>query len=462
MTPRTPRPWKSAVVAALALTIAGCTSTPPPERGDDAPAGGTAHVEMENVRFAPATLRVAPGTTVTWTNHDATGHTVTPVDKARWGSPGSGDEASRWLQQGDTWSFAFREPGTYEYYCKPHAAKGSDGAWRGMVGVVVVEAAGSRGASPAPSAPVPDATVVPNPVAPARALPSPDGVVRIPLEAREVPAQLADGVGYEFWTFGGTVPGPMLRIREGDLVELTLVNAPTSQHPHSIDLHAVTGPGGGAKATQTPPGESTSFRFRALNPGLYVYHCATPHIPSHVANGMYGLILVEPTQGLPPVDNEFYVMQGEFYTEGKLGDKGMQAFSLANLLDEEPTYFAFNGRVGALTGAGALKTRVNDTVRIYFGVGGFVPSSFHVIGEIFNKVYPEGGFPPVQHVQTTLVPAGGATMVEFRVDVPGDYVLVDHWLTHALDRGAVGILAVEGPANPDVFLGTPSGGSGGH
>ena len=137
-----------------------------------------------------------------------------------------------------------------------------------------------------------------------------------------------DGVAYTYWTFGGTVPGPMLRVRQGDTVELTLKNAPDSKLSHSIDLHAVTGPGGGAKVTQIAPGESATFTFKALNPGVYVYHCATPLVPQHIANGMYGLIVVEPPEGLPPVDHEFYVMQGDFYLEGDRAEQGLHDFSL--------------------------------------------------------------------------------------------------------------------------------------
>jgi len=229
---------------------------------------------------------------------------------------------------------------------------------------------------------------------------------------------------------------------------------------HSIELQKATGGLGGGEHTRVAPGETKIITFKALNPGLYVYHCATPHVPTHVANGMYGLILVEPQGGLPAVDREYFVVQGEIYTEGDLGAAGMQAFSLDKMLDEEPEYFLFNGAVGALTGNGTLHANVGDTVRLYVGVGGFVPSSFHVIGEIFDQVYAEGGSPPLANVQTTLIPAGGATIVEFRVDVPGNYILVDHTLTRAIDRGAAGILHVEGEAAPDVYRGTPTSGSG--
>ena len=239
----------------------------------------------------------------------------------------------------------------------------------------------------------------------------------------------------------------------GDTVELHLKNNDGSTFPHSIDLHAVTGPGGGANATQVSPGQEKSFTFKAMNPGLYVYHCATPNVAHHITNGMYGLILVEPEGGLPPVDREFYVMQGELYTRGSYGQQGHQQTDLQKLLDEKPEYFVFNGSVGALTDTAPLQAQTGETVRIFFGVGGpnFI-SSFHVIGEIFDRVYDQASLTanPLTDVQTTLVPAGGATMVEFTVDVPGRYILVDHALSRA-NRGLTGYLEVEGPENPEIF-----------
>jgi|DewCreStandDraft_1066081.scaffolds.fasta_scaffold00011_113 nitrite reductase (NO-forming) len=275
--------------------------------------------------------------------------------------------------------------------------------------------------------------------------------VKYEIETKEVTALLDDGVAYTFWTFGGTVPGPMLRVREGDTVEIVLKNSAESKVTHSIDLHAVTGPGGGAKVMQVPPGGQASFRFKALNPGVYVYHCATPMVAHHIANGMYGLIVVEPAGGLPKVDREYYVMQGDFYLQGQRGQQGLHDFAMAKMLDERPDYVLFNGSVGGLTKESPLKARVGETVRIFFGVGGpNLTSSFHVIGEIFDRVYPEGATEALRNVQTTLVPAGGATIVEFKVEVPGTYVLVDHSLGR-LEKGAAAYLEVEGPENPEVF-----------
>ncbi|MBS0631404.1 MAG: nitrite reductase, copper-containing [Verrucomicrobia bacterium] len=303
--------------------------------------------------------------------------------------------------------------------------------------------------------PVEQAVLTPPPHVPPPITRSHAARVVVNLEVREVVGHLADGVEYTFWTFGGTVPGSFIRIREGDVVEFHLNNHPSSKLPHNIDLHGVTGPGGGAASTFTAPGHSSQFTFQALNPGLFVYHCATAPVPMHIGNGMYGMILVEPKDGLPKVDKEYYVMQGEFYTTGKYGEEGMQSFDMAKAIDERPPYIVFNGAVGSLVGDKALGAKVGETVRIYFGVGGpNMTSSFHVIGEIFDKVYPEAGLSLANHnLQTTLVPAGGACVVEFKVDVPGTFVLVDHSLTRAFNKGALGMLKVTGAANRVIYSG---------
>jgi nitrite reductase (NO-forming) len=291
--------------------------------------------------------------------------------------------------------------------------------------------------------------------------------VIVRLETTEVKGTLADGVEYVFWTFGGTVPGPFVRVRVGDVVQLRLKNGDQSMHPHSIDLHAVTGPGGGAATTQLGPGQEGAFEFKALNPGLYVYHCATPSVPAHIANGMYGLILVEPEKGLPRVDREYYVMQGEFYTKGKTLAGGLQALDPAKLTAERPEYVVFNGRMGALIGDGAIKAKVGETVRLFVGNGGpNLISSFHVIGEVFDAVYTEAavGSTPARNVQTTLVPSGGAAIVELKTDVPGRFLLVDHSIVRAMEKGALGALEVTGAEQPGIFkvLTAGSHGTGGH
>lgn len=314
--------------------------------------------------------------------------------------------------------------------------------------------------------------------------------VVVELETKEVVAELAPGITYEYWTYNGTVPGPFIRVKEGDAVEIRLrhihddhaaakqghsfaidpfpINAAyangTDSHgvnehekaghaKHSVDLHAVEGPGGGAVLTQTAAGETNAFQFKATRPGLYVYHCASPHIPTHVANGMYGMILVEPKAGLAKVDHEYYIMQGELYTTGKFGEKGHLKFDLEKLQAEHPEYFVFNGRVGALAGKGALQSKVGETIRIFFGVGPHIAANFHVIGGILDTLYPEGDIisPPHRNVQTTIVPPGGAMMTEFKLEVPGKYLLVDHSLSRAIDKGALGEIIVTGPEQPEIF-----------
>ncbi len=277
--------------------------------------------------------------------------------------------------------------------------------------------------------------------------------VRVDLETIELEAHLDANSTFRFWTFNGRVPGPFIRVRVGDTVECYFKNAEDSWMAHNVDFHGTTGPGGGAVLTTAMPGEEYAFRFKALNPGLYVYHCAVPPVAMHIANGMYGMILVEPEEGLPPVDREFYVMQGEIYTEEPFGTAGLLTESYDKLLNERPEYFVFNGHVGALTEHYPLKANVGETVRIFFGVGGpNFTSSFHVIGEIFDRVYPFASLtsPPLTDVQTITVPPGGAAVVEFKCEVPGRYVLVDHALSRA-ERGLAGYLIVEGEEQPDIF-----------
>ena len=278
--------------------------------------------------------------------------------------------------------------------------------------------------------------------------------VIVELEVVEKEMPISEGVSYTFWTFGGTVPGSFIRVRQGDTVEFHLKNHPSSKMPHNIDLHGVTGPGGGAASSFTAPGHESQFTFKALNEGIYIYHCATAPVGMHVANGMYGLILVEPPEGLSKVDHEYYVMQGDFYTTGKYREKGLQPFDMEKAIDERPTYVLFNGSEGAITGDKAITARTNETVRLFVGNGGpNLVSSFHVIGAIFDKVRYEGGTNVQKNVQTTLIPAGGAAAVEFRTKVPGSYVLVDHSIFRAFNKGALAILKVDGPEDKTIYSG---------
>lgn len=306
---------------------------------------------------------------------------------------------------------------------------------------------------PPQGAPVKAVLTAPPNVPPATGRTAPAKVV-VELDVIEKEMPISEGVTYTFWTFGGTVPGSFIRVRQGDTVEFHLRNMPDSKMPHNIDLHGVTGPGGGAASSFTAPGHHSRFTFKALNAGLYVYHCATAPVGMHVANGMYGLILVEPPEGLPKVDREYYVMQGDFYTRGKYREKGHQPFDMEKAIDEHPTYVLFNGMEGAMTGDRALTAKTGETVRLYVGNGGpNLVSSFHVIGEIFDKVWFEGGTRYQENVQTTLIPAGGSAIAEFRMEVPGTYVLVDHSIFRAFNKGALAMLRADGAERRDIYSG---------
>jgi nitrite reductase (NO-forming) len=357
--------------------------------------------------------------------------------------PEFGAKSDQISDKGASTTIVFRatKGGTFEYICTLPGHKAA-----GMVGRLIV------GDTKSVASTATEIAMDPNKVGTPIGKRAPKNL-EFSMSTTEVEGKLSDGSTYKYWTFDNRVPGPFLRVRKGDTVKFNLTNDPKSINIHSIDFHAVTGPGGGAAVTQVAPGQTKSFTFKALNPGLYVYHCATPMVAHHISNGMYGLILVEPEEGLPKVDKEFYVMQGELYTAQKHGTTGLQEFSLDKLLDENPEHITFNGSMDALTKTFKMEANVGETVRIFFGVGGpNLTSSFHVIGEIFDRVYDLASLetPPLRDVQTTLVPPGGATMVEFKVEYPGKYILVDHALSR-LEKGLVGFLHVNGKADDSVF-----------
>lgn len=382
-------------------------------------------------------LRVAEGTVVaiTITNNDGAMHDIAV--------PEFGAQSDQVVGVGAATTIVFRatRSGTFEYICTIPGHKLAGMTGNLIVGDVKEEVSTAIDIAKNPAevgTPVGDR-------APQH--------INYDLLTTEVEGRLTDGSTYRYWTFDNTVPGPLLRIRQGDTVTINLKNAEDSINIHSVDFHSVTGPGGGAAVTQVRPGETKSFTFKALHPGLYVYHCATPMIAHHISNGMYGMILVEPEGGLPAVDKEYYVMQGELYTAQKHGSRGLQEFSVDKLLDEKPEHLMFNGSMDALTRTFDMTANVGEEVRIFFGVGGpNMTSSFHLIGEVFDRVYNLASFtsPPLTDVQTTLVPPGGATMVEFKVDYPGKYILVDHALSRA-EKGLTGILTVHGDADATIF-----------
>ena len=323
----------------------------------------------------------------------------------------------------------------------------------GLIWTLAVSPPGAQAASkkspPTVEAELAFAPAVPPPIT--RRSPA---TVRVRLDSGVDVAELAPGLKYRFWTFNQHVPGPFIRARVGDTLEVHVTNQDESGMPHNVDLHAVTGPGGGATVTTVVQGEERVAWFKLLHAGLFIYHCAAPPVMDHIANGMYGLVLVEPKGGLPKVDREFYVLQSDFYTKAPADGADTLEFSHEEGAAEHPRYVVFNGRVGSLVGEGALKAKTGERVRVFFGnAGPNLISSFHVIGEIFDNVYREGDLvsPPAHSVQTTLVPAGGATVVEFGVEVPGDYTLVDHAIFR-IEKGAVGFLKVDGPPRHDIFV----------
>ena len=287
-------------------------------------------------------------------------------------------------------------------------------------------------------------------------MPSPIGerapaVVKVTLTSKELVGVLdpASGTIYRYWTFNGKVPGPFIRVRQGDTIEVTLQNDRDSQMVHSLDFHAAIGPGGGAALSQVPPGQSKTFTFQANTPGLFVYHCGSPMLAQHISNGMYGMILVEPADGLPRVDHEYYVMQGEIYTSESKGKAGLQQFSAENLMRESAQYYLLNGAVDAVVHEYPMHANVGETVRIFYGnAGPNATASMHMVGEIFNRLFQLGSLtsPPLTGIQTATVPPGGAAIVEVKASMPGNFALMDHAIAR-MEKGDMAVLQVKGPEN---------------
>jgi copper-containing nitrite reductase len=285
-------------------------------------------------------------------------------------------------------------------------------------------------------------------------------VVKVTLTSKELVGALdpASGTTYRYWTFNGKVPGPFIRVRQGDTVEVTLQNSKDSQMVHSLDFHAAIGPGGGADLTQVPPGQSKTLTFQVNTPGLFVYHCGSPMIAQHIANGMYGLILVEPPGGLTHADREYYIMQGEIYTTAAKGKAGLQEFSVENLMQENAQYYIFNGAVDSVVREYPLQANEGETVRIFFGnAGPNATSSLHMVGEIFTRYYAFGSLtsPPLTGIQTTSIPPGGAAIVELKASMPGKFTMMDHAISR-MEKGNMAILQVKGPENSALMHAGPA------
>jgi nitrite reductase (NO-forming) len=280
----------------------------------------------------------------------------------------------------------------------------------------------------------------------------------------------ARGVEYETWGYrlvgdGSEVhigtPGPMIRGQVGDVLRFTITNPDGNTHPHNVDFHAVTGQGGGAAATTVAPGETTTIEARLIYPGFYMYHCAYGDVPLHISHGMFGGILVDPEVPLPKVDHEWYVVQSEYYTDAD--EEGLVGTDRESITNEEPTFVVFNGTRGALTGDNALGMQVGERARFYFVNAGLnLTSNFHPIGSHWDTVYQEASLlsPPIRGSQTTVVPAGGGTVVELIGQVPSTIILVDHALSRTFDKGAIGQVVVEGEPNPEIFEHVDAAGDG--
>jgi nitrite reductase (NO-forming) len=280
----------------------------------------------------------------------------------------------------------------------------------------------------------------------------------ITLEALEVGGEIEPGASFSYMTFNGQVPGPMIRVRQGDTVTLTLRNDHHSRTWHSIDLHAVYGPGGGSDATTVLPGQSKTITFKTMYPGAFIYHCAVPgEMDAHIARGMFGMIVVEPEAGLPHVDREFYIGQNETYTKKRPGSpSGPREFDDERLLNESATYVMFNGAYNALTAKrfGAMKAKVGETVRVFMVNGGpNLLSSLHPIGNIWSRVWIMGAFamPPMHFLQSVPVPPGNAIVADMELPVPQTIKIVDHAMTRATSKGAMAEIEVTGEPNPEVF-----------
>lgn len=276
------------------------------------------------------------------------------------------------------------------------------------------------------------------------------------LEAREVDGEIEPGAKFSYMTYDGQVPGPMLRVRVGDLVTLTLRNNAHSSTWHSIDLHAVCGPGGGAEPLTVLPGQSKTIKFKAMYPGAFIYHCGVPGMDEHMARGMFGIIVVEPEEGLPHVDREFYLGQNETYTRQKPGTPGPRDFDFDALLREEPSYVIFNGGFNALTAKrlGAMHAKVGESVRIFMvNTGPNLLSSLHPIGNIWTRAWLMGALamPPMRFLQSVPVPPGNAIVADMELPVPQTIKIVDHAMSRAARQGALAEIEVTGEENLEIF-----------
>ncbi|AZH25982.1 copper-containing nitrite reductase [Haloplanus aerogenes] len=282
----------------------------------------------------------------------------------------------------------------------------------------------------------------------------------ITLQAQEVIAPIEEGNTFHFMTFDGQVPGPMIRVRQGDTVNLTFENLKSSNLPHNVDFHAVYGTGGGSEATDANPGETNTVKFQARYPGAFIYHCAVPNLDYHISSGMFGMIVVEPEDGFPEVDREFYLGQHEIYTQQHHGAEGRLNFDIEGMMNEEPTYVLFNGEKYPYIPDkyGSLEAETGETVRVFLVVGGpNYSSNFHPIGNIWKRAYRDGAVvdSPERYVQTMKVPPGSCMIGTMDLPVPERIYLVDHALSRYARRGLGAYLDITGEERPDIYDPSP-------
>jgi nitrite reductase (NO-forming) len=256
------------------------------------------------------------------------------------------------------------------------------------------------------------------------------------IEMKHATVTIAPGVRYAAWTFGGAVPGPVLHVRQGDTVAFTLING--ANIPHSMDFHAAEiAPS--RYYVNVMPNDSIQYRFVARVPGAFMYHCGTAPVAMHIANGMYGALIVDPAKARPPAE-EFVLVQSEFYMSKSPGADGARMIDWEKLLSQSPDHVVFNGRAGQYA-THPIDVRPNELLRLYVvNAGPNRTSAFHVVGGIFERVFEDGSQAnPLVGVQTAEVPVGGGAIFEVRLREPGDYPFVTHAFADAT-KGGVGVL----------------------
>lgn len=392
------------------------TTRPPPPPPEEVT------IEIKNFAFVPANVSVEPGTKVTWTNRDTLQHTATsdatgvPID-------------SPYLNQGDSWSFTFNQNGTYAYHCTPHPF---------MTGVVIVGSGGGGGGVPID---LPHDTYNATTTPPAPGGPEWNFTIR----ARELPVEIADGVPYAAWTFDGSVPGPVFRVRQGDRVNIRLINEGTI--PHSIDFHSAQ-INWATAYKDVNPGQQHVYNFTANYPGVFMYHCGTAPVLAHVANGMYGVMIVDPLNDTrPAADREYALVLSEFYASQEVSAEGVYTGDFDMMLRTSPSHVVFNGYAFQYDPrkpyGEALRGLAGERIRLYvLNAGPSIVESFHVIGGIFDTVWIENNPDnPLYGIQTwTLPSSGGATFDIVFMDA-GLYPFVTHNFAYT-ELGAIGVIQV--------------------